>query len=53
MWVKWTIIALCALNVVGTTLMVGKPRKPITAENVLGAIIYNTLMVIGILLYWR
>jgi hypothetical protein len=51
-WFRWLLVALFALEIVGRTLVIGKPREPWTPKDAAAAIIINGLMIVGVVYFW-
>lgn len=52
---KWWIVAIMALHIVGTVLMIGRPRKlePITASHGIFTAIFWGLYITAIIMFWE
>jgi len=50
--VKWTLVIMMLFGTGITVGKVGEPRKPITGGQALFSVVFNFLLVAGILIYW-
>ncbi len=53
MWLKWTLIGVWILGAILNIALIGKKRDPITPSGAILVLIINTLLIMGILNYWR
>jgi len=52
MWLKYLLIVFLGLNACLRILDIGKEPKPTTREMALAVVILNSLLIIGILVYF-
>lgn len=53
MWMKYVLIGLFALEIFVYIELIGKPRTIVTANGCIGLVLFNMLMIWGILVNWN
>ncbi len=47
-WFGWVLVAIIGLSTVASIAKVGKPRKPTTPGELVFIVIFNVLMIVGV-----
>lgn len=50
-WFDWALVSFWAVNALGTVLLIGRHREPVTPGVALGVIVVNALLVAGLVTY--
>lgn len=53
MWFKWLLIGMYVLAAFNAVRIIGLPRDPMTGRRAATLVLASTLLIIGLLHFWR